>query len=123
MTLSILPIFPSPLPHLWILQSVDCDQTLTPYTWYSLVRVPNSDLHSHIVPPIPNSNSHDTRTPDGITMCEYFKNYYIYSSCSNPAAHFLRTAIDDPGAAKCPDSPHDRFIVVVGKCHLCSIAR
>ncbi|EKV06766.1 hypothetical protein PDIG_67430 [Penicillium digitatum PHI26] len=57
-------------------------------------------------------------------MCNFFKNYYIYSTCSNPAAHFLRTEMEgtkDNGT--CNDSPHDRFIVVVGKCILCSSAR
>lgn len=53
-------------------------------------------------------------------MCNYFKNYYIYSTCQNPAAHFLRTSLDGSKDSRCSDSPHDRFIVVVGKCLLCA---
>lgn len=56
---------------------------------------------------------------DKTEMCNYFKNYYIYSTCQNPAAHFLRTTLDGNKDARCSDSPHDRFIVVVGKCLLC----
>ncbi|CAG8878031.1 unnamed protein product [Penicillium nalgiovense] len=63
-------------------------------------------------------------TPDGIEMCNFFKNFYIYSTCSNPAAHFLRTEMEGTkDNTTCNDGPHDRFIVVVGKCVLCSSAR
>lgn len=53
-------------------------------------------------------------------MCNYFKNYYIYSSCSQPDSHILRTSLDGNKESRCSQSPHDRFIVVVGRCHLCS---
>ncbi|KGO70459.1 hypothetical protein PITC_014690 [Penicillium italicum] len=57
-------------------------------------------------------------------MCNFFQNFYIYSTCSNPAAHFLRTEMEGTkDNSTCKDSPHDRFIVVVGKCVLCSTAR
>lgn len=64
------------------------------------------------------------KPPDGIEMCNFFKNFYIYSTCSNPAAHFLRTEMEGTkDNSTCNDSPHDRFIVVVGKCILCSSTR
>ena len=53
-------------------------------------------------------------------MCNFFKNYYIYSSCSQPDSHFLRTSLDGSKDGRCSEGPHDRFIIVVGKCHLCS---
>ncbi|KAE8359531.1 hypothetical protein BDV27DRAFT_149512 [Aspergillus caelatus] len=52
-------------------------------------------------------------------MCNYFKNYYIYSTCREPNVHFIRTSIDGSKENRCNDGPHDRFIVVVGKCRLC----
>ncbi|PWY77368.1 hypothetical protein BO70DRAFT_363310 [Aspergillus heteromorphus CBS 117.55] len=53
-------------------------------------------------------------------MCHYFKNFYIYSTCREPAAHIIKTNMDDESKEpKCSDSPHDRFIVVVGLCLLC----
>ncbi|KAJ5281489.1 hypothetical protein N7478_006861 [Penicillium angulare] len=54
-------------------------------------------------------------------MCNYFKNYYIYSRCSNPSAHVIKTSLDNDGAKskECSSSPHDRFIVVAGNCILC----
>ncbi|EYE95456.1 uncharacterized protein ASPGLDRAFT_133459 [Aspergillus glaucus CBS 516.65] len=53
-------------------------------------------------------------------MCNYFKNYYIYSTCTQPDSHFLRTSLDGSKENRCPSGPHDRFIIVVGKCHLCA---
>lgn len=53
-------------------------------------------------------------------MCNYFKNYYIYSTCTQPDSHFLRTSLDGSKENRCPNGPHDRFIIVVGKCHLCA---
>ncbi|OJI97286.1 hypothetical protein ASPVEDRAFT_36700 [Aspergillus versicolor CBS 583.65] len=53
-------------------------------------------------------------------MCNHFKNYYIYSTCSQPSSHIIRTSVDEPKEARCAESPHDRFIVVVGKCLLCN---
>lgn len=57
-------------------------------------------------------------------MCEYYKNYYIYSTCRDPAEHFIRSdydgTIDD---STCKESPHDRYIIVMGLCILCSEAR
>ncbi|KAL3480401.1 hypothetical protein BJX99DRAFT_220736 [Aspergillus californicus] len=53
-------------------------------------------------------------------MCNHFKNFYIYSTCSQPSSHIIRTSIDDSKEARCSSSPHDRFIVIIGKCDLCS---
>ncbi|CAG8368106.1 unnamed protein product, partial [Penicillium salamii] len=68
----------------------------------------------------PHFNPH----PDGIEMCNYYKNYYIYATCNNPSAHFLRSEMEgSKDNSTCKDSPHDRFIVVVGKCILCTAGR
>ncbi|KAL2848050.1 hypothetical protein BJX68DRAFT_239351 [Aspergillus pseudodeflectus] len=53
------------------------------------------------------------------TMCNHYKNFFIYSSCSQPSSHIIRTEMDEPKEARCSEAPHDRFIVVVGKCLLC----
>ena len=53
-------------------------------------------------------------------MCNYFINYYIFSSCSQPDSHILQTSLDGNKESCCLASPHDRLIVVVGRCHLCS---
>lgn len=88
---------------------------------------PISPLRLYTPPPLYTTTSvavNDTasrKTPNGIKMCNYFKNYYIYSTCQNPAAHFLRTSLDGNKDTRCAESPHDRFIVVVGKCLLCAV--
>ncbi|PLB43676.1 hypothetical protein P170DRAFT_480636 [Aspergillus steynii IBT 23096] len=40
-------------------------------------------------------------------------------TCREPSVHFIRTSIDGSKDGRCGESPHDRFIVVVGKCRLC----
>ena len=60
------------------------------------------------------------RAADVLKMCNYFINYYIFSSCSQPDSHILQTSLDGNKKSCCSASPHDRFIVVVGRCHLCS---
>lgn len=72
-----------------------------------------------LLPVILNNPPASSEISRYLEMCDYFKNYYIYSSCSQPDSHFLRTSLDGSKANRCPDSPHDRFIIVVGKCHLC----
>ncbi|KKZ61671.1 hypothetical protein EMCG_03780 [[Emmonsia] crescens] len=52
-------------------------------------------------------------------MCNFFKNFYIYSACRDPANHFFRISTDGSSGARCDGSPHERFIVVVGQCRLC----
>lgn len=52
-------------------------------------------------------------------MCNYFKNYYVYSTCLNPIAHLIRTSMDGSKDQSCSEGPHERFIVVVGNCLLC----
>lgn len=53
------------------------------------------------------------------TMCEYTKNYYIYTSCVDPGAHFFGTSVDGKREYKCERGPHERYIVVPGHCPLC----
>ena len=55
----------------------------------------------------------------GTKMCSYFKNYYVYSSCTQPNVHFIRTDMDGQNEYHCAEGPHDRIIIVVGKCLLC----
>lgn len=53
-------------------------------------------------------------------MCDFTKNYYIYSSCMDPGAHFFRTSVDGNRKLACPKGPHERYIVQPGTCPLCS---
>lgn len=53
-------------------------------------------------------------------MCDFTKNYYIYSSCLDPGAHFFRTSVDGNRKLACPKGPHERYIVQPGTCPLCS---
>lgn len=71
-------------------------------------------------PPPPPSLPFQDRWDQNTKMCDYFRNYYIYSTCQHPAAHFLRTSLDGSKDTRCSEGPHDRFIVVVGKCLLCA---
>ena len=52
-------------------------------------------------------------------MCEFYRNYYVYSSCADPGVHYFRTSIDGVGNVKCGKAPHERYIVVAGKCTQC----
>lgn len=52
-------------------------------------------------------------------MCEYTKNYYIYTSCQDPGAHFFRTSVDGEKSQACPRGPHERYIMMPGHCPLC----
>ena len=52
-------------------------------------------------------------------MCDYYKNFYIYSTCTNGALHFIRTSIDGNATTRCPTAPHERYIVVQGTCQAC----
>ena len=53
-------------------------------------------------------------------MCHYTKNFYVYTSCVDPGAHFFGTSVDGQKANSCPRGPHERYIVVPGHCPLCS---
>ncbi|EKD11875.1 hypothetical protein MBM_09954 [Drepanopeziza brunnea f. sp. 'multigermtubi' MB_m1] len=52
-------------------------------------------------------------------MCEYTKNYYIYTSCVDPGAHFFSCTTDGKKDRSCTRGPHERYILVEGKCYLC----
>ncbi|EHA49175.1 hypothetical protein MCOR27_002824 [Pyricularia oryzae] len=52
-------------------------------------------------------------------MCDFTKNYYIYTSCLDPGAHFFRTSVDGSHKHACPKGPHERYIMLPGHCPLC----
>ncbi|KAL2113358.1 hypothetical protein VUR80DRAFT_4195 [Thermomyces stellatus] len=52
-------------------------------------------------------------------MCDFTKNFYIYTSCIDPGAHFFGTSVDGNHKNSCPDGPHERYIVIPGHCPLC----
>lgn len=52
-------------------------------------------------------------------MCDFTKNYYIYTSCADPGAHFFQTSVDGNRRHRCHRSPHERYIVMPGQCPLC----
>ncbi|KAM9882491.1 hypothetical protein VDGL01_03455 [Verticillium dahliae] len=64
-----------------------------------------------------------TRQPTALLvlpiMCDFTKNYYIYTSCIDPGAHFFRTSTDGSHKRSCVKGPHERYIVVPGACPLC----
>ncbi|KAI7921303.1 hypothetical protein M0657_004042 [Pyricularia oryzae] len=53
-------------------------------------------------------------------MCDFTKNYYIYTSCLDPGAHFFRTSVDGSHKHACPKGPHERYIMLPGHCPLLS---
>lgn len=57
--------------------------------------------------------------PKAINMCDFYKNYYIWSSCASPAIHFFKISTDGNSSTKCPKGPHERYIVVTGSCPSC----
>lgn len=69
--------------------------------------------------PQPPTPTH-THIPTHTRMCDFTKNYYIYSSCLDPGAHFFRTSVDGNRKLACPKGPHERYIVQPGTCPLCS---
>ncbi|KAL0474815.1 hypothetical protein QR685DRAFT_567709 [Neurospora intermedia] len=54
-----------------------------------------------------------------INMCNFFKNYYIYASCTDPGLHFYKIELDGSPQGACPRAPHERFIVKGDKCEHC----
>jgi len=53
-------------------------------------------------------------------MCKYTKNYYVYTSCLDPGAHYFAISYDGTADERCPRAPHERYIVVEGVCLLCN---
>jgi hypothetical protein len=56
-------------------------------------------------------------------MCEYTKDYFVYTSCVDPGAHFFGSSVDkerEHQCPQCPIGPHERYIVIPGHCPLCS---
>ncbi|RSM11378.1 hypothetical protein CDV31_006816 [Fusarium ambrosium] len=43
-------------------------------------------------------------------MCDFTKNYYIYTSCTDPGTHFCKTSTDGSRKHACPKGPHERYI-------------
>jgi len=56
---------------------------------------------------------------EAVTMCDFTKNYYIYTSCVDPGVHFFRTSVDGSRKRSCPKGPHERYIMLPGQCALC----
>ncbi|KAK3951015.1 hypothetical protein QBC32DRAFT_371481 [Pseudoneurospora amorphoporcata] len=52
-------------------------------------------------------------------MCDFFKNYYIYASCTDPGLHFYKIELDGSPQGACSRAPHERFIVKGDKCEHC----
>ncbi|KAK4211079.1 hypothetical protein QBC37DRAFT_442346 [Rhypophila decipiens] len=52
-------------------------------------------------------------------MCDFTKNYYIYTACVDPGVHFFGTSVDGSHKRSCSKGPHERYIVVEGSCPLC----
>ncbi|KAK0660855.1 hypothetical protein QBC41DRAFT_236306 [Cercophora samala] len=52
-------------------------------------------------------------------MCDFTKNYYIYTGCMDPGVHFFRTSVDGSRQRSCPRGPHERYIMQPGQCPLC----
>lgn len=52
-------------------------------------------------------------------MCDFTKNYYIYTSCADPGAHFFRTSTDGDRKRSCGRGPHERYIMLPESCPLC----
>jgi hypothetical protein len=52
-------------------------------------------------------------------MCDFTKNYYIYTGCMDPGAHFFRIEIDGSRKRPCSKGPHERYIMAPGQCPLC----
>ncbi|KAM5355745.1 hypothetical protein ACJ41O_002391 [Fusarium nematophilum] len=46
-------------------------------------------------------------------MCDFTKNYYIYTSCTDPGTHFCKTSTDGSRKTACPKGPHERYIVML----------
>ncbi|KAK8137692.1 hypothetical protein PG984_001072 [Apiospora sp. TS-2023a] len=38
-------------------------------------------------------------------MCDFIKNYYIYTSCVDPGAHYFRTSMDGSKSTRVPEGP------------------
>ena len=53
-------------------------------------------------------------------MCQYYKNYFIYMSCTEPGLHFFSISVDGHKARSCGKGPHERYIVVAEDCPHCS---
>ncbi len=52
-------------------------------------------------------------------MCYYTRYYYVYSTCVEWSAHFFRISTEGSAESCCAEGPHERYIVVEGKCMLC----
>lgn len=116
---------PSGVPVLYIQDIVTLHLTMfqDPYTY----RHPASKHLPCPIPPPPSasssSHSHNLETgpayDTSTAMCNVTKNYYIYEQCNDPGLHFVRTSMDGNTLQKCPQGPHERYIVQPGRCPLC----
>lgn len=86
-----------------------------PYGQSSLLPRQQFSWNKYQLAPKPRTSTHTHPR-----MCDFTKNYYIYSSCLDPGAHFFRTSVDGNRKLACPKGPHERYIVQPGTCPLCS---
>lgn len=54
-----------------------------------------------------------------VIMCDWYQNFYIWSSCSDPGVHFFKTSMDGSKDRRCIYGPHERYIVMPDACPLC----
>lgn len=54
-----------------------------------------------------------------VTMCEWYRNFYVYTTCHDPGLHFYATSVDGSREYGCIYGPHERYIVTPGSCPLC----
>ncbi|APA06945.1 hypothetical protein sscle_02g017150 [Sclerotinia sclerotiorum 1980 UF-70] len=81
---------------------------------------PHLEVIPHVTPPLQTHTSPSIYIIPTSKMCEYTRNYYIYTSCVDPGAHYFSTSIDGSKDRQCAKGPHERYIVVPGHCPLCS---
>ncbi|KAJ8070295.1 hypothetical protein OCU04_000677 [Sclerotinia nivalis] len=81
---------------------------------------PHLEVIPHVTPLSRPTHPPSIYTILASKMCEYTRNYYIYTSCVDPGAHYFSTSIDGSKDRQCAKGPHERYIVVPGHCPLCS---
>jgi hypothetical protein len=52
-------------------------------------------------------------------MCNFTKNYIIYTSCIDPDAHFVLSSVEGSRKQSSGTGPHQRYILLPGYCPHC----
>lgn len=102
------PAFASP-SHIY--QS--CEFRLSNFSYYRSWLILLAPTHNRPSP------AQSTANREHSPMCQYYCNYYVYSSCINRAMHYFKTGMEGDRKTRCPRAPHERFIVVIGECAQC----